>query len=45
MGGENPSYVPAIGSSDELLPVTQEVDEDTGMATIIPARYRTCGAA
>jgi hypothetical protein len=39
-GGENPSYIPPIGSSDELLPVTQKVDEDTGMATIIPARYR-----
>ena len=39
-GGDNPSYVSPIGSSEELATINQEVDEDTGMATIIPARYR-----
>ena len=40
-GGENPKYIPPVASSEDLASVTQEVDEDTGMATIIPARYRS----
>ena len=39
-GGENPDYIPPVRSSEQLATVSQEVDEDTGMATIIPARYR-----
>ena len=39
-GGDNPDYIPPVRSSERLATVTQEVDEDTGMATIIPARYR-----
>ena len=39
-GGENPDYIPPVRSSEQLATVSQEVDEETGMATIIPARYR-----
>ena len=39
-GGDNPSHIPPVGSAEELATVIQDVDEDTGMATIIPARYR-----
>lgn len=37
-GGVNEEYSPPVGSDDFHSPF-QEVDEDTGMATIIPTRY------
>ncbi|ETN40594.1 uncharacterized protein HMPREF1541_04871 [Cyphellophora europaea CBS 101466] len=39
-GGPNESYVPANVGSDELDCPLQEVDDDIGMATIIPNRYQ-----
>lgn len=39
-GGDNPNYIPPVQSSEQLADVTQEVENDTGMATIIPARCR-----
>ena len=36
----NPDYVPPAGSEDRLAPAIEESDDEPGMATIIPARYR-----